>query len=858
MISRIIKNDEILEFVSDTGKIIFRFLTNRIIWLMAITAVLFFILIAELFYIQIVISDSFTTAPPHTTTIVQTIPATRGNIYDRFGRPLTVNIPVFVVTLDPSQLISNEALLELTRIFEHNGEDFINEFPMTTEWPYAFTFGGNTPEIRQRREYRWKADMAVPNPVTATAAESFSHLLEQFNIDPTLSSENARRILNFRCMIFERRFRSEEIFVIATDVSMPTVAAIEERSTFFTGVNIDIRTLRKYPQGIYFSHMLGYTGIINAEELEANPDYAHDDVIGKAGLESSQEHLLRGQAGAHVIEINPSTGRRTASLPQTASPVPGYNIFLTIDIEMQRRTYYILKDYLTEIAIRRIQRGPLNEGRITHQQIFNNLVRAGWIPIRDILESETDSAVYYLRNYILENFPEATPSREDRSQIIQLLVDGIETARITPAMLFTAMVDMGILSDYNNFSARVMAGRGTPHSFIVEKLRMGELTPQMLNIDPATGSVIVVDIPTGAVLAAVSYPSYDNNRLANRIDAEYFYRINVDDPTIPMYNRPFREARAPGSTFKMITAAAGLEMGVITPSSTIRDGVAFTRAGRPYAHCMSRIGHGSINVVQAISTSCNYFFFETAFRLGSNPHQRIDTLNAFMEFFGLNQRTGVEVGELADTFNRERTTNIMASPSLKEFLHLRRDEFAPRSQWDWFDGDTIRTAIGQSYNNYSSAMMARYIAQIANNGVRLPLHLVGSVRDYRGDIIQQTIPVPDDTGMEISENTWAVIQQGMLQATERGTAANQFRGFPIRVGGKTGTAEQTGTRLSHTSFGGYAPFDDPQIAVYVTIPFGDTRVMPAASTEIARDVIEVFLMRPITVEYPMPVNAIAR
>ncbi|MCL2421912.1 MAG: penicillin-binding transpeptidase domain-containing protein, partial [Defluviitaleaceae bacterium] len=751
------------------------------------------------------------------------------------------------------------ALLELTRIFERNHEDFVNDFPMTDEWPYAFTLGGSTPEIRQRREYRWKADMAVPNPETATAAESFLHLLEQFDLDADLSNADARRILNLRCMIFERRFRSAQIFVIATDVSMATVAAIEERNTFFTGVSIDVRTLREYPQGIYFSHMLGHTGIINAEELAANPDYAYDDVIGKAGLESSQEHLLRGESGTNVIEINPTTGRRTAALPEITPPVPGYNIFLTIDIEMQRRTYYILKDYLTEIAIRRIQSTDTREGRVTHQQIFNNLIRAGWIPIRGILESDPDSAAYSLRQYIMEHFPEATPLREDRDRIVSLLTDGIDAGQITPAMLFTTMVDMGILSDTNDFTARVMAGRGTPHSFIVEKLRMGELTPQMLNVDPATGSIVVVDVRTGAVLAAVSYPSYDNNRLANRIDAEYFYRINVDDPTIPMYNRPFREARAPGSTFKMITAVAGLETGVITPTSTIRDGVVFTRAGRPYASCMSRAGHGSIHVAQAISTSCNYFFFETAFRLGNNRLQRIDTLNAYMEFFGLNERAGVEVGELADTFNRERTPNIMASPSLKEFLHLRRDEFAPRSQWDWFDGDTIRTAIGQSDNNYTSAMMARYIAQIANNGMRFPLYMVDSVRNYRGEIVMQATPVPDETGLEISASTWEVVQQGMLQTTEGwGTATNQFRGFPIRVAGKTGTAEQIGTRLSHTSFGGYAPFDNPQVAVYVTVPFGDTRVMPAASTLIARDVIYAFLMPETEVEFAVAVNEIVR
>ena len=852
------------ELIKDAAKAAYSFLTNRIVWLMVLMVVLFSALFAQLFYLQIAISHTFTALPPVTAVVKQAIPAPRGNIYDRFGRPLTANIPVFVVTMDPSIAVSNEALLELTKIFERNNEDFVKELPMTEIWPYKFTLGGGTAEVQQARIYRWNDDMAIPNPQNTTAAEAFLYLSERHlpgwpKIDPALPNEDIRRILNFRTMIFERRFRPQP-FIIATDVSPATIASIEEQSTFFTNVNIEMRTLRKYPQGIYFSHILGYVGTINAEELEANPDYAHDDVIGKAGLERSQEHRLRGVQGIQKVEVNQSTGRRTGTLPEVVPPVPGDNIFLTIDSEMQRRTYYILKDYLTEIAIRRIQGGDPRGARISYQLMFANMIQAGWIPISCILMADGDmqSAAYALRRYILERFPEATPTREDRGRIVELLTGGINAGRITPAMLFAAMVDMEILSDYNDFLARAQTGRTSVNNLITEKLRMGEITPQMINVDPATGSVVVVDVRTGAVLAAVSYPSYDNNRLANRIDAEYFYRINNDDPTHPMINRPFMEARAPGSTFKMITAAAGLETGVITTTSTIHDRVAFTRAGRPAAHCMSRAGHGSINVVQAIAVSCNYFFFETAFRLGSTPHQRINTLNSFMEFFGLNRRTGVEIGELADDLlGRRGAASIMASPAFKEFIHLSRNEFAPKNEWDWFDGDTIRAAIGQSYNNYSSAMMARYIAQIANNGVRLPLTMINSVKSYRGDIIEQITPVPDNTGMVISYSTWDAIQRGMLQTTEGwGTATNQFRGFPIRVAGKTGTGEQVGTRLSHSSFGGYAPFEDPQIAVYVTVPFGDTRVMPSAATQIARDVIYAFLVPEVKIERPVPVNSL--
>jgi len=525
---------------------------------------------------------------------------------------------------------------------------------------------------------------------------------------------------------------------------------------------------------------------------------------------------------------------------------------------MQKESFYILKDYLTNIVIRRIQGSDPREPRVNHDLMFLNLIRAGWIPVSDIMEADSSlEGAYRLRAYVLEHLPEASSHFDDRIHIRRVLSEGFSENRISPAGLLSAMVDLGVLSDYNNFRARVLSGQGTAASFVIEKLRMGELTPQMLNVDPATGQLVVLDVHTGAVLAAVSYPSYDNNMLANRINIDYYERINRLDPTTPMVNRPFMEGRAPGSTFKMITAAAGLEAGVITPVSTIHDGVAFTRAGLPAAHCWHRGGHGSINVTQAIAFSCNYFFYETSFRLGNNAAGRIDTLNRFMEFFGLDERTGVEVGEVADPRIAAGAASIMASPAFKEFTHLSRDEFTSPSRLVWADGDTIRAAIGQSYNSYSAAMMARYIAQIATRGDRFPLYIVDIVKDYSGGIVRQTNPVPDRLDMTLEDTTWDSIHQGMIWTTERGgTAVSQFRGFPIRVAGKTGTAEQIPARLSHSGFGAFAPFEDPQIAVYVTVPFGDTRVMPASATQIARDVIYAFLNREATIERPLAVNSI--
>jgi penicillin-binding protein 2 len=203
----------------------------------------------------------------------------------------------------------------------------------------------------------------------------------------------------------------------------------------------------------------------------------------------------------------------------------------------------------------------------------------------------------------------------------------------------------------------------------------------------------------------------------------------------------------------------------------------------------------------------------------------------------------------------------MASPGLKEAIHLSRNEFASRAQWGWFDGDTIRTAIGQGYNNYTPAMMARVMAQIANNGARYPLFLVDTVRNHQGNVVERTIPTPDNTGIVMDDSIWAALQEGMLWTVEGnrgGTAVGQFRGFPIQLAGKTGTAEQIPGRLSHSSFGGYAPFNNPQIAIYVTIPFGSTPAMSQIATQIARDVIYAFLVQEPVVEAPATANTIRR
>ena len=297
-----------------------------------------------------------------------------------------------------------------------------------------------------------------------------------------------------------------------------------------------------------------------------------------------------------------------------------------------------------------------------------------------------------------------------------------------------ALFEQGQITNKDGIIDDVKSGRMSGGSALLEKIKSGEVTPQMTNMDPCTGSVVVTDVKTGGVLAAVSYPSYDNNELVNDFNNEYYLELQ-NDPTTPMVNRPFSEPRAPGSTFKMITATAGLQEGIISPNTGIYDKGTFKDAGRPYARCWIGSGsgsHGNVNVSEALEVSCNYFFYTVAYRMnkGAGDLSGINTLNKYMEAFGLNSPTGVEISELYDSMSQYPTH--ISSPEYKKYITQQRDADAKESDYKWSAGDTIRTAIGQSYNNYTSALMSKYVATLANGGTRYSMHFLNKVTNNDG------------------------------------------------------------------------------------------------------------------------------
>ncbi len=345
--------------------------------------------------------------------------------------------------------------------------------------------------------------------------------------------------------------------------------------------------------------------------------------------------------------------------------------------------------------------------------------------------------------------------------------------------------------------------------------------------DCYSGAAVAVEISTGDVLSMVSLPDYEPTEYTKS------YNSLLNDPHKPLFNRALDGAYTPGSTFKPLTAIAALEEGVITPKQIIEDKGVYTYYAPSYQPtCLiwKNTGktHGPINVSEAIGVSCNYFFYDVGRMLG------INNIEKYAHKFGLGEPTGIELSE---------SNGIVAGPTYREKLGM-----------EWYPGDTLQAAIGQSDNMYTPAQLVSYISTILNGGNRYALRLVKEVRSYKtGEIVYENEPRVISQA-EISPSTVEAVKDGMRRVTEDGTAQAVFGDFPITVGGKTGTAE-VGTGSDTVLFVGFAPYDNPQIAVAVVLEHGATSRYAA---QVARDMFENYLGLSNVIDEIKPVNQILK
>ena len=297
------------------------------------------------------------------------------------------------------------------------------------------------------------------------------------------------------------------------------------------------------------------------------------------------------------------------------------------------------------------------------------------------------------------------------------------------------------------------------------------------------------------MLALVSYPGYDNNKLSNGADADYYAKLQ-NDASNPMLNYATQQRTAPGSTFKMVSATASLLEGVVTTGETYRCDVIFDKIDPP-ASCWSSSGHGSLRLSGAITHSCNVFFYEMGWRLGHmnsagvyDPSVRYSSdtgvakLQQYASLYGLDEKSGVEI-----------------------------DETAPHIA----TGDSVRAAIGQADNAYTTAQLSRYVSTVANSGICNELTLVDHIEGSEGTQKLEKDSVPDRIDMQ--QEYWDAIHSGMRGVVQ---SYSFFGRVGASVAGKTGTAQQAKNRPDHALFVGYAPYDDPEISIVTRIPFGYT------------------------------------
>ena len=376
-----------------------------------------------------------------------------------------------------------------------------------------------------------------------------------------------------------------------------------------------------------------------------------------------------------------------------------------------------------------------------------------------------------------------------------VILNDVVTGREVCLLLY----DQGILEYDEETVGKLRSGAYSAYSFMLDRIKNLEITPGQLALEPCSAGCVITDPNTGDVLANVSYPGYDNNRLTNTMDSAYYAELNRDLAG-PLYSRSTQERTAPGSTFKPISAVAGLEEGVIRSTDIIHATGVFTEAyGSPTCWIYNQYhgSHGNINMVDAIRVSCNYYFYEVGFRLGGgrstgySSDRALAALSKYAAMFGFDHTSGMELPE--------------SDPKIS-------------------DSDGIRSAIGQGTHLYTVSQIARYVSTIANRGTVYDLTLLDKLTDSEGKTIDD-YSASVYNNIDIADNSWNTIQEGMHQVAEN-TAA--FKDLNLTIAGKTGTAQQSKSHPNHALFMGYAPYESPQIAIAIRIANGYTSANAAS------------------------------
>lgn len=354
--------------------------------------------------------------------------------------------------------------------------------------------------------------------------------------------------------------------------------------------------------------------------------------------------------------------------------------------------------------------------------------------------------------------------------------------------LCLVLYEQGVLSKEDEAYSRLASGELNSYDFMINKIANLEIEPAQLALKPCSASAVVTDVNTGKVVACVSYPGYDNNRLSNEMDTDYYTKLSLDLSS-PFFNKATQQTTAPGSTLKLLSAVTGMMENLIDDGTYIECTGKFDLVNPPI-NCWNKSGHGSLEIRGAIEQSCNYYFNMIGFEAGKNEKDEfsenlsLSKLQKYAEEFGLDENTGIEISE--------------ATPHVS-------------------DSKAVPSYIGQGNHLYTTSQLARYATALATSGTVYDLSLLDKVTDSQGQTQKTYEPVVKSEMTDVPSYVWEDIHDGMRRVVQ---THEQFNGLGVALSGKTGTAEIDYRQPNHGLFIGYAPSDQPQYAVAVRIANG--------------------------------------
>lgn len=928
--------------------------TNRLVLVGVVVLFLFCLLVYRLFVLQIVQGEEHLESFNYKVERTIETSGSRGNIYDCNGKLIAYNQLAYSVTLESTDEtaelarergraegrdvseneIRNEVIYRLIQLLEANGDEIQYNLPLEINGKGKMVFTETGSSLR-----RFKMDIygivnlddltgeekeQAEKWLNSSPEEVYEYLRMgtdgptgtglMFEIADSYSMEDTLKIMSVRYDQYMNRYSQTTPITVATNISEQSIAAISEQEDSFPGVEIKTDSLRKYNDAKYIAGIVGYTGVISEDELteynSAGGDYEANDVVGKTGIEKTMEATLQGTKGKQKVLVD-NLGKIIQEMSSTEAKA-GNDVYLTIDLDLQKYAYNILERRLAGIVLAHLTTAddggdsnmiPIKD--VYFALIDNNIIDITKVNRKKAEQNEKEVYQIYVRKQdsvmkmLREELSDGNTSREELSEerkeymdyIYDMLVDSEivssslvdenddvykdwEEGSISPKEFLQYAVNSGwvdisaldIASDYYSsdeiydelidyivdtlkndeafdkilykymIKSEELSGKRvcmllfdqgvldkekdedyealrsdqmSAYNFMYEKIRNIEITPAQLALDPCSGSVVITDPETGQVRAMVSYPSYDNNRLANGIDSDYYASLNSDKSS-PMLNRATQTRTAPGSTFKPVSATASLEEGIVDAGSYVRCTGIFEEI-TPSPRCwIYPSAHGQLNVSGAIAQSCNCFFYQMGYNLGTehgsySSETGLKKLEKYAKYYGLDRKSGVEI-----------------------------TEYEPHIS----DEDAVRSAIGQGTHSYTPVQLSRYVTSLVNEDNLLGLSLIEKTTDTDGnDLTTFEKKVEDE--LDVSDETFNLIRQGMINVVSgpNSTIRSLYDKQGLKVAGKTGTAQENTERPNHALFISYAPYDNPEITMTVVMPNGYTSVNAAA---VARDIYKYY------------------